>query len=366
MSRVRAPSLAPLGTFQTFPFRYVSVCSSPALSASGLFPSRSGSVAEAATKPRRGSSTLRLRPGWADARSTAMPKRPPVRRRSGRAATPALRPGFAASACRASERAKNPGWRHDRRQAHVVELGRQFVHLLHVPSHPDRDGLRMRGKETVVIAAPLAEPIAFGREADQRHEQDFGYDDGRVYAGLAYAPDAAFQVALFIRVAVQPEFHRLIERGHAGQGNLVAALEEEPDVTGSRSLAGIGSVESDRGVAGDKFQHRSWRTVEHQGTDFGGQGSRMFAAFAAQFCAKQLLALGDVRIGHLIPLPPMGRGSKWRNHHGSLPGNPLTPKRQVGAVCTGPGAGQGQLPWIAYSLRDIHKARAGQSRQVPI
>ena len=29
-------------------------------------------------------------------------------------------------------------------------------------------------------------------------------------------------------------------------------------------------------------------------------------------------------------------------------------------MCTGPGSGQGQPPWIAYSLRDILAARAGQ------
>ena len=47
--------------------------------------------------------------------------------------------------------------------------------------------------------------------------------------------------------------------------------------------------------------------------------------------------------------------------------NPLTPKTSGGYRMpqshgrTG-GPGQGQLPWIAYSLRDIHAARAGQSR----
>ena len=44
---------------------------------------------------------------------------------------------------------------------------------------------------------------------------------------LAQAPHAGFEVAFLVRVGVAAEFHRLVERGHAGEGDRVAALEEE-------------------------------------------------------------------------------------------------------------------------------------------
>ena len=48
--------------------------------------------------------------------------------------------------------------------------------------------------------------------------------------------------------------------------------------------------------------------------------------------------------------------------------NPLTPKTSGGRRISKPHGRtgeprQGQLPWIAYSLRDIQSARAGQSRR---
>lgn len=47
--------------------------------------------------------------------------------------------------------------------------------------------------------------------------------------------------------------------------------------------------------------------------------------------------------------------------------NPLTRKRQVGAVCPNPqdepvDLGRDSSLWIAYSLRDVQSARAGQLR----
>ena len=51
--------------------------------------------------------------------------------------------------------------------------------------------------------------------------------------------------------------------------------------------------------------------------------------------------------------------------------NPLTPKRQVGAVCPGPQdepviQDRDSSLGIAYSLRDVRTARAGQSRLLSI
>jgi hypothetical protein len=37
----------------------------------------------------------------------------------------------------------------------------------------------------------------------------------------------------------------------------------------------------------------------------------------------------------------------------------------VGTVCAEPGSDQGQPPWIAYSLRDVRTARAGQIPSSP-
>jgi len=79
---------------------------------------------------------------------------------------------------------------------------------------------------------------------------------------------------------------------------------------------------------------------------------------------RAIAGLGRARTKH-------GRALAQKTDDGTTMGrcqrNPLTRKRQVGAVCPSPTAelvdpDRDSSLWIAYSLRDIRSARAGQPR----
>ena len=210
------------------------------------------------------------------------------------------------------------------------------------------------------MSAALPEASAFAREADQRNEQHLRLYERCVGKGLRLPVGPLFQIAIVEGIDEACKSHGFAATGEARQGQFVTLFEEMARIGCGGRFVGIGVVKADRRTLGYQRAKRGGRSHEDQRPHRCRERGDMVAARDAQILAKIVL-------GHAAFLLGESGGTTM----GRFRRNPLTPKTSGGYRMprshgrTG-GPGQGQLPWIAYSLRDIHAARAGQPRHYAI
>ena len=171
--------------------------------------------------------------------------------------------------------------------------------------------------------------------------------------GLLDAERTGNQALAGDRIAPFAEDHCAVAAGEPGEGDGPAIFHEPAGIGLRRRLRTRRIVQTHHAALRRRGGERSRRAHEDQRARRFGQCGDMIAALLAQQSAHFLLA------GCWVHRNDSGDGTTM----GRLPGNPPTPQRQVGTICTGPRSGQGQPPWIIYSLRDVLRHVPGSTRR---